>query len=282
MKKQLKKSTESGSIIDKKAVIYHQMYGLSFFGSNIARLLRVLGARKEEKGLKTWLITVNPEFIMKTISDKNFLDVINKSDIRTIDGIGIIWAQKVLIKSNGLERWFLALKEGLKILSGKSRESLISGSDLMVEFCKKAAQKNEKIFFLGGYDDRAKKCGDYFSKKFRGLKYDFSSGEPTVKNDEVIKKINAFRPDYLLVAYGMKKQEEWIEKNLKKLDVKVVMGVGRSFDYYSGALKRAPMWIRKMGLEWLFSLIKEPRRWRRQLVLPKFIWMVMTQNHQEK
>lgn len=282
MKKRLKKSINNHCINDKNTEKYRQIYRMSFFGSDILRLLMVLEARNAKKGLKTWLVTVNPEFVMKTISDKKFLDVINKSDIRTIDGIGLIWAQKILEKRKGLGRWFLAIKEGLKILSGESRESLISGSDLMMEFCKMAAKNNEKIFFLGGYDDRAKKCGDHFLKKFGGLKYDFSPGEPTVKNDEVIKKINAFRPDYLLVAYGMKKQEEWIEKNLKKLEVKVVMGVGRSFDYYSGALTRAPRWVRKMGLEWLFSLIKEPKRWRRQLALPRFIWMVMNQNYQER
>jgi N-acetylglucosaminyldiphosphoundecaprenol N-acetyl-beta-D-mannosaminyltransferase len=77
------------------------------------------------------------------------------------------------------------------------------------------------------------------------------------------------------VAYGMKKQEDWIDENLAKLSAKVVIGVGRSFDYYSGALKRAPLGVRKMGFEWLYSLIKEPKRWKRQLALPKFMWMVM-------
>jgi len=79
----------------------------------------------------------------------------------------------------------------------------------------------------------------------------------------------------LFVAYGMRKQEEWIEANWDKLKARVVVGVGRSFDYYSGDLKRAPSFVRKMGLEWLYSLIKEPKRWKRQLALPKFIWMVM-------
>ena len=269
-------------LIDIKDVKYRQMYGMSFFGSNITRLLMVLCERNGQIGLKTWLTTVNTEFVMKTISDAKFLEVINKSDIRTIDGIGLIWATEMLRESRGFERWKKALKIGVEILKGKRREEIISGADLMVNLCEIAVQKKEKIFFLGGYDDRAKKCGEYFSKKFRGLKYDFCPGEPTVKNDEVIKKINTFRPDYLMVAYGMKKQEEWIEKNLKRLDIKVVMGVGRSFDYYSGALKRAPKWMRKMGLEWLYSLVKEPKRWRRQLALPKFIWMVMTQNSQER
>ena len=96
-----------------------------------------------------------------------------------------------------------------------------------------------------------------------------------MKNEEVIKQINRFKPDMLFVAYGMKKQEEWIEKNIEKLKVGVVMGVGRSFDYYSGDLKRAPKIWCDMGLEWLYSLLKEPKRWRRQLALPKFVWRVM-------
>jgi len=107
------------------------------------------------------------------------------------------------------------------------------------------------------------------------LRCQWSSGEPEVSNSEVLKKINGFKPDILLVAYGMKKQEFWINENLDKLDVGLVMGVGRSFDYYSGELKRASLWVRRMGMEWLYSLIKEPKRLKRQLVLPRFVWKVL-------
>lgn len=255
---------------------YWEMFGISFFGSGIKRLLMVLDKENSKKGSKVWLTTVNPEFIMKTISDKNFLDIINKSDIRVIDGIGLIWAKEVLKSRRGWRRWWKAFKVGIKILRGEGRENLISGADLISELAKSGAKKKEKIFFLGGWKNRAEESGKFFEKKFKGLKYNFSPGEPTVKNEEVIKKINDFGPDYLLVAYGMKRQEEWIQKNIKRLKARVIIGVGRSFDYYSGALKRAPEWVRKMGLEWLYSLIKEPKRWRRQLALPKFIWMVLT------
>jgi len=95
---------------------------------------------------------------------------------------------------------------------------------------------------------------------------------------EVLAKINKFKPEILLVAYGMKKQEEWIEETLGKLKVGVVMGVGRSFDYYSGDLKRASKIWRSMGLEWLYSLIKEPKRWRRQLALVGFVRKVLKKN----
>lgn len=261
---------------------YRKICGISFFGSNVTELLRVLDERRCQDEVKTWLTTVNTEFIMATISDKKFLEVINKSDIRVVDGIGLIWAFEVLKSPKGFGRWLRALKVGVEILGGKRRESLISGSDLITDLCKFGIQKNEKFFFLGGWKNRAAESGKFLAEKFKGLKYEFSPGGPTIKNDEVIKKINIFRPDYLLVAYGMKRQEEWIEKNLKYLNVKVVVGVGRSFDYYSGALKRAPGWVRKMGLEWLYSLLKEPKRWRRQLQLPRFIWMVMTKNCQER
>jgi N-acetylglucosaminyldiphosphoundecaprenol N-acetyl-beta-D-mannosaminyltransferase len=82
----------------------------------------------------------------------------------------------------------------------------------------------------------------------------------------------------------MGKQEKWIAENIKELEkagVRMAMGVGRTFDYYSGRLLRAPKWARRMGLEWLFSLIVEPKRWRRQLALPKFVWKVLTRTYLE-
>jgi len=254
-----------------------KMCGISFFGSQSYKLLKILSDNQRSLGTKIWVTTVNPEFIMAARDDKKFADIINKSDIKVVDGIGLIWAKEVLKSQKGFKRCWKALTVGAEILEGKRREGLISGADLMVDLCGVAVRKNEKVFFLGGWENRAKKSGDFFAKKFPGLKYDYCQGEPVMNNDEVIKKINKFGSDYLFVAYGMKRQEEWIERNLANLNVKVVMGVGRSFDYYSGDLKRAPKWVRMMGLEWLYSLFKEPKRWKRQLVLPKFIWMVLNQ-----
>jgi len=136
-----------------------------------------------------------------------------------------------------------------------------------------AIKKDYKVFFLGGFNDRAERAAKNLGK---GLKYDFCAGEPDFSNEEVLEQINKFKPDILFVAYGMKKQEEWISDHLGKIDVGVAIGVGRSFDYYSGDLKRAPDYVRKMGMEWLYSLIKEPKRLKRQLVLPKFAWKVLT------
>lgn len=261
---------------DKSNGETREIFGLTFFGNNLNELLIELTRRLRKKERNIWVTTVNPEFIMAMEKNEKFADIINESDIKVVDGIGLIWAYNVLKYHKGPERWWQALKVGGEILRGNRRQEIISGSDLMAEMCKKNIKR--KVYFLGGWGDRAERTADYFKLKNEKLETRYSSGEPQVNNEKVINEINIFEPDYLFVAYGMKRQEEWISANLKRLGVGVVMGVGRSFDYYSGDLKRAPGFARKMGLEWLYSLFKEPKRWKRQLVLPKFIWMVLTKN----
>ena len=248
-----------------------KMWDIPFYGSKRTRVLKDLLSKK--KGESFWVVTVNPEFVMKSRKDREFLELLSKSDMNVVDGIGIIWAKKVL-EEKGWRCW-RGFKVGLEVLKGKFTKEVVAGSWLMGELCREGAKRGERVFFLGGFLDRAKRSGENLEKKYPGLKYESCEGMPRVSDKEVIKKINAFKPKYLFVAYGMKKQEEWIEKNKGKLDVGVAMGVGRSFDYYSGDLKMAPKLWRKMGLEWLYSLIQDPKRLKRQLALPKFIWMVL-------
>lgn len=254
-----------------------KMCEISFFGSRMSELLIMLDKLlREEKG-KMWISTINPEFVMAMRADKKFADIIAKSDLRVVDGIGLIWAKEVIKIKMGIRRWRQAFWSGMEILRGKRRGELISGADLMLEMAREAVRKDRKIFLLGGFGERARKTAEFLRLKYPGLNCRWCQGEPELDNREVIRQINDFEPDYLLVAYGMRRQEEWIEKNLSKIKARVVMGVGRSFDYYSGELERAPLWLRKMGLEWLYSLFMEPKRFKRQLVLPKFIWMVLTE-----
>lgn len=277
MKKETKNRKIGRGKTDIYGLKYHEMFGLRFFGSNMLCLLNSLKEAKE----RIWVVTVNPEFVMGAMADDRFMDIINKSDVRVIDGIGLIWAKEIQLRIKNYElrilkplmRLWFGLKVGIEILLGKHRDSLITGADLMMKIGEEKSKK--KIFFLGGWGDRAQRTAKYFDSRNKKLETRFSKGYPEVENEKVLKEINDFKPDYLFVAYGMRKQEEWIEANWDKLKARVVVGVGRSFDYYSGDLKRAPNLVRKMGLEWLYSLIKEPKRWKRQLALPKFIWMVM-------
>lgn len=258
-----------------------KMFDISLFSRDINQVLSVLDSKLALKEKKYWVATVNPEFIMESKKDKEFANILAKTSINVMDGIGLIWAKELKKRSkkkdSPLKRVWLAFGVGTEVLQGKHRDEVATGADLMLNLGEIAAKRNLKMFFLGGFGDRALKTAKFFRKKFYLNKEQlaWSCGEPKVSNEEVIKKINEFKPDILLVAYGMKKQEFWIDNNLKNLNVGLVMGVGRSFDYYSGELKRAPKSWQKMGLEWLYSLIEEPKRFKRQLVLPKFAWKVL-------
>jgi N-acetylglucosaminyldiphosphoundecaprenol N-acetyl-beta-D-mannosaminyltransferase len=256
-----------------------KIFDIPLFSGDRVRVLNIIGEKLALGTKKYWIATVNPEFVMEASKDKKFGQILNQTSLNVVDGIGLIWARELDRRSLMGDRRFLdGVKIGKEILKGNYKDEVATGADLIIDLAKMTKEKNLKMFFLGGWDKRAKMSAKYFQEKFelKDSQLAWSEGEPNVENEEVIKKINKFRPDILLVAYGMKKQEFWIVDNLENLNVGLVMGVGRSFDYYSGELKRAPRWVRKMGMEWLYSLIKEPKRWRRQLVLPKFVWKVLT------
>ena len=263
---------------------YWKIFNISLFGRGLSEVLKIVEDWIESEAKNKWIATVNPEFVMKALKDDSFRQILSQTDLNVVDGVGLLWARELENRFKRYDLGFMnktskiltGLKVGGEILMGKHRESLVSGADLMPELCKLASKKDYKVFFLGGFGDRAKRTAEYFRSQMSDLRCQFSEGEPNIKNEEVLKQINKFKPDILFVAYGMKKQEEWIKNNRDKADFGAAIGVGRSFDYYSGDLKRAPKVIRKMGMEWLYSLIKEPKRLKRQLVLPKFVLKVLT------
>jgi N-acetylglucosaminyldiphosphoundecaprenol N-acetyl-beta-D-mannosaminyltransferase len=280
IKNTLKSNLTKGKIVGR----YWEIFDISLFSNHKSQVLEILSENLTLGTKKYWIATVNPEFVMETENDSDFKKILQKTDLNVIDGIGLIWAKelnkKFLISNNQFLRKFLyGIKVGVEVLRGKYKDQIASGADLILELAKIAKEKNKKIFLLGGWSGRAEKTAKFLMSKFliSNDQIEWCEGEPNIANSEVVEKINNFKPDILLVAYGMKKQEFWIDENLEKLDVGLVMGVGRSFDYYSGELKRAPNWVRKIGMEWFYSLIKEPKRLKRQLVLPKFMWKVLTE-----
>jgi N-acetylglucosaminyldiphosphoundecaprenol N-acetyl-beta-D-mannosaminyltransferase len=235
---------------DKFSGNYWQLWGIPLFSRGIERVLKLIEDQIDTNHNKPfWVATVNPEFVMEAAKDRHFLEILQKTDLNVMDGVGLIWAQM--------------MKEG----NGWHRENLVPGVELMDRMCQLAERKGKTVYFFGGWGDRAKRTAAYFERKYPKLKVAGFKEEDFELETKV---------DFLFVARGMKKQEMWIEEHFDGLRVKVVMGVGRSFDYFSGDLKRAPEWVRKMGLEWLYSLYKEPKRWKRQLALPKFVWKVLT------
>jgi len=195
------------------------------------------------------IFTPNPEFVVFAQKNANFRENLDQGDLNICDGTG------------------------LSLFSGCSR---IPGSDFMIEICKIAAGKNVGIYLLGsGNDDIVRLTAEKLQSQIPGLKIcgydkgpkidyrpqttDYKYEE--IENQVIINKINDSKAQVLFVAFGMGKQEQWINDNLSKLsNVKIVMGVGGTFDYLSGSVRRAPCFLRKIGLEWLYRLIKQPKR----------------------
>lgn len=262
----------------RKADKAWQMFGVPMFSGGISEVLKKVEERMNQSEKRFWIATVNPEFIVATWSDSDFWRIlIDQTDLNVADGVGMVWAKRVQSGQSLFDRVDLAWKTGVQILGGGLRDELAPGSDLIERFCELAANKGKTVFFLGGFNGAGQMTADHFSKKYKGLKVaGIYEGKSRGEDEKVIEVLKGKRVDFLFVAYGMKTQEEWVKRNIDKINVGVVMGVGRSFDYYSGQLQRAPKVWRKTGFEWLYSLIKEPKRWRRQLALPRFLWRVMT------
>lgn len=160
--------------------------------------------------------------------------------------------------------------KAVKLLTGK-RATRIPGIELMLKLCELSVTSRVRIYLLGSREETVTKSVEKLKERFPkievvGARSGFFEES---ENDTIVWEINASRADILFVGMGVPKQELWIAKNWGKLEVKLAMGVGGSFDVISGNLKRAPGWIQRIGLEWLYRIAQEPKK--RLKVLPKLV-----------
>ena len=251
-----------------------------------------------ESGDSHYIITVNPEMIIAAQKDEKFKNILNKADINVPDGIGILWASKFLSNKHCYTVTLLKLFiSGLSLIFYPKycRQILperISGVDLIYKICQKFQNSDYSIFFLGAENGVAEKTAQKLKEKFPNLKIAGIDSSVVTKNnfpkvtfrnvtfkynEKIIQKINQVKPDILFVAFGALKQEKWIAENLEKFSsVKLAIGVGGSFDFISGKTKRAPNFIRRIGLEWLWRFIFQP--WRVKRIFKAtivFTWKVL-------
>ncbi len=168
--------------------------------------------------------------------------------------------------------WVLADGIGLKLgcnLLGTPISQNVNGTDLLPRLCEKLAARGGRIYLLGGLPGVADNVARWMETRYPGLTVSgtqhgyYEAAETT----QVKARIRAAQADVLLVAMGAPKQELWIRQHAEETGVKVALGVGGLFDFYGGRIERAPVWMREIGMEWLFRLGKEPRRmWKRYLV----------------
>lgn len=195
-----------------------------------------------QKGGQHYIVTPNPEFIVAAYSDPDFKKILNKADLAIPDGRGLN-------------------------LTGRIKNTT-TGVDLMEALCQKASELGWKVGLIGGRGT-AKLAAQRLRQEYPGLKIVIAEDGPEV----VAWGLESI--DLLFVALGMVKQERWIVENIKNVNSCVFMGVGGAFDYISGNVKRAPIFMRKLGLEWLFRLIVQPWRIKRQVNLLKFIFLMI-------
>lgn len=213
------------------------------------------------------LCTVNPEYIMNAQKDEELMEILKNSDLNVADGGGLFFAarythQKLNFKVTGVD-----LVEKIAKLSQKNRYKifLLGGKNkVAIKTAKILKRKYPLCQIIGTYEG----LPDIkpISKKIYKNKYtfnrniDFNRNPLLSKNNSmIIKAINNKKPDILLVAYGCPKQDKFIARFKKYLNVPVMIGVGGTFDYLSGIIKRAPKWMRDLHLEWLYRLISEPK-----------------------
>jgi N-acetylglucosaminyldiphosphoundecaprenol N-acetyl-beta-D-mannosaminyltransferase len=204
------------------------------------------------------IVTLNPEMLVAAHEDAAFREELNAASLNVADGTGLVLAA----------RWL-----------GRPLPERVTGSDGIYRLAAHCAEQGYRPFFLGAAPGVAREAAERLAARYPGLEVAGThAGSPGVEDEEaIIEMVRAANPDLLLVAYGVPAEERWIARNRARLGVPVMIGVGGSFDFVAGVTQRAPVWMRRVGLEWLYRLIKEPWRWRRQLALPRFVGLVLRQ-----
>lgn len=206
------------------------------------------------------IVTANAEIIYQASKDKKMQRVINEASLVTADGSGVVWASRQL---------------------GTPLKERVTGIDLVNSICEQSAKKGWRIYILGSAPGVADQAAENIMKKYPGCNIvGTHHGYFKEKEErEIIAEIKSKKPDVLFVALGAPKQEYWIVEHQEEIKVPVAMGIGGSMDVLSGNVKRAPKWMQKMSLEWLYRLLIQPSRFKRVLALPKFMLAVKLQKN---
>ena len=200
--------------------------------------------------------TANAEMLMRATRDEELKDILNQADLVVPDGAGTVWAAGHL---------------------GEPMPERVAGFDLAQELMREAPARGDRIYFFGSAPGVADKAKAKAEELYPGIQVVGTRNGFFTEADEpgIIAEIKAARPDILLAALGVPKQEKWLKKHMQELQVPVSIGVGGTLDVMAGVMERAPLWMQKAKLEWLFRGLKQPSRAGRLLALPKFVLKVV-------
>ena len=218
-------------------------------------------ARAIIEGRPRLVISVNPERIMHAGRDPAFGAVLRGADLALADGAGVVWAAR---------------------RQGRPLPERVAGVDFVEALAARGAAQGWRFFFLGGGPGVAEAAGRALRAAHPGfILAGTHAGSPHPASDAAtIEAVRSSGAQLLFLAYGAGTEEAWLARNLGASGATVGMGVGGAFDFISGRVRRAPRWMRNLGLEWLYRLSRELWRWRRMIALPRFVIRVMREGSQ--
>lgn len=208
------------------------------------------------------VVSLNPEIMVAAASNECFKNIVTSAQIRIRDGAGIALAGRIVGVDTG-ER--------------------MTGVELMERLIEYAHQTSRRVMLIGGKGKIAQELADCYNKKYHSNLYLGVEGyknwrKPTKEeNDTLFSIVADFTPQIVFASFGSPQTEIWLSDHKDKFRGMICASVGGAFQYLNGNVKRPPVWIRKSGMEWLYRLITEPWRWRRQLNLIKFGYLVFKQ-----
>lgn len=200
--------------------------------------------------------TANAEMLLRATHDAELKSILNAAELVVPDGAGTVWAAHHL---------------------GKPMPERVAGFDLVQELLSLAPTKSWRIFFFGAASTIADKAKLKAESLYKGIDIvGTRNGFFTAADEpEIIAQIKSAKPDILLAALGVPKQEKWLAAHKDELGVPVSIGVGGTFDVMAGVVRRAPLWMQRAKLEWLFRAMLQPSRAGRLIALPKFVFKVV-------
>ncbi len=239
---------------------------ISLFGIKIDNLTREGAIKRIEKLVSqrrcSYVLTPNVHHIVTLEKDDGFREIYCQANLVIPDGMPLVWISRLL---------------------GRPLKERLAGSDFLPALCKVAAKKGYKLFFLGGSAGAAAKAREILIERNPGLPVvgtycpPFGFEDDEEENKKIVEIIKRAKPDILFVGLGAPKQEKWIWKYRKNYRAAVSIAVGAAFDFTAQKVRRAPVWIQKIGWEWLFRVSQEPARlWRRYFLEDSiFIWLAL-------
>jgi N-acetylglucosaminyldiphosphoundecaprenol N-acetyl-beta-D-mannosaminyltransferase len=237
-----------------------QLFGLRMDNLSLEETVSRVNGFIERGGVHQHVV-VNVDKIVKADRDPRIRDVVNGCDIVNVDGQPVVWASRLL---------------------GKPIKERVTGIDLMIRLFAEAHRRGYRLYFLGARGEVVQRVVDEVRAQFPGAEIAgwrdgyFRPDEEEAVADDIARA----RPDILFVAITSPKKELFLARWKDRIKAPFVMGVGGSFDVFAGLVDRAPRWMQRAGLEWLFRLAQEPRRmWRRYLVEDmRFLWLVVREH----